>query len=148
MMVILRENVVNLGHVGDLVKVSEGYARNFLLPRKLVVAATKKNVEEIEHHKRLLAKKREAQKQAATEVSKKLSQVTVTIARKVGEQDKLFGSVSNGDIAELLNKQGHTVDKRMVVLDAPIKTLGNHTVTIRLESEVTASVKVVVVKEA
>src|SRR4051794_29199388 len=100
MLVILRENVENLGHIGDVVKVPDGYARNFLLPRKLVVAADEHNVAQIEHHKKGLEKRRLAQKSVAQELANKLAEVSVNISRKVGENDKLFGSVSAADIAE------------------------------------------------
>src|SRR3954468_18084497 len=104
MLVILRENIENLGRTGDVVKVSDGYARNFLLPRNLVVAAEEKNIVAIEHHKRLLEKKRQAQKATALELAKKLEEFSCTVSRKVGENDKLFGSVSSGDIADALKK--------------------------------------------
>lgn len=148
MLVILRENVENLGRIGDLVKVSDGYARNFLLPRNLVVAADEANKAAIEHQKKALEKKRMAQKGAAQEVAKRLEEVSCTITRKVGENDKLFGSVSNADIAEALKAQGFAVEKRWIQIDNPIKTLGVHPITVKLEPEVSATVKVWVVKEA
>jgi large subunit ribosomal protein L9 len=147
MLVILRENVENLGRIGDVVKVTDGYARNFLLPRNLVVAASEGNVALIEHHKKLLEKKRLAQRANAEEIAKKLTEVSVTLSRKVGENEKLFGSVSSGDIADGLKKAGYPVEKRDIHLTHPIKTLGVHTVTVRLETDVEASVKVWVVKE-
>ncbi len=147
MLVILRENVENLGNTGDLVKVTDGYARNFLLPRKLVVMADEKNVAAIEHNKRLLEKKRIAQRADSEALAKKLEQFSCTISRKVGDQDRIFGSVSVGDIAAALKAGGYSVDKRAVSLDAPIKTLGVHTVTIKLQPEVSTSLKVWVVKE-
>jgi len=147
MLVILRENVENLGSTGDVVKVSDGYARNYLLPRKLVAEADENNVASIEHHKRMLEKKRLAQKATAQELAKKLEAFSCTISRKVGDQDKLFGSVSSGDVADALKKAGYTIDKRSVSLDAPIKALGVHTVQVKLEPEVSAAVKVWVVKE-
>src|SRR6476661_4955634 len=99
MLVILRENVENLGRTGEVVKVSDGYARNFLLPRKLVVSADEKNIAAIQHHQKQLEKKRLAQRATAQELAKKLEEFSCTIARKVGEHDKLFGSVSTTDIA-------------------------------------------------
>jgi large subunit ribosomal protein L9 len=147
MLVILRENVENLGRIGDVVKVSDGYARNFLLPRNLVVAAEEHNIAQIEHHKKALEKRRLAQRGAAEELAKKLGEVQVTLSRKVGENDRLFGSVSANDVSEQLKKAGYAVDKRMVEIDNPIKTLGVHTVTVKLEPEVSASVKVWVAKE-
>ncbi len=147
MLVILRENVENLGITGDLVKVSDGYARNFLLPRNLVVMADEKNVAAIEHNKRLLEKKRLAQRADDEALANKLEQFSCTISRKVGDQDRIFGSVSTGDISAALKAGGFAVDKHSVVLDSPIKTLGVHTITIKLQPEISASLKVWVVKE-
>lgn len=147
MLVVLRENVENLGRVGDVVKVSDGYARNFLLPRNLVVAADEHNIAAIEHHKKSLEKKRQAQLADAQAMAKKLNDFSVTITRKVGENDKLFGSVSANDVADALKKAGHTVERRMIHIESPIKTIGAHSVEIRLEPEVSATVKVWVAKE-
>jgi large subunit ribosomal protein L9 len=148
MLVILRENVENLGLIGDVVKVPDGYARNYLLPRKLVMQADENNVAQIEQQKKALEKRRLAVKAASQELSTKLSEVTVTINRKVGEHDKLFGSVSAGDIAEELKKAGYTVERRKIHIEHPIKTLGVHPVSIKLDTDITATVKVWVVKEA
>jgi large subunit ribosomal protein L9 len=147
MLVILRENVENLGRTGDVVKVSDGYARNYLLPRSLVVSADEKNVAAIEHHKRMLEKKRQEQKASAQGLAKKLEEFSCTIVRKVGENDRLFGSVSASDIADAMKKAGYPVEKRSIQMDNAIKALGVHTVTVKLEPEVAASVKVWVVKE-
>lgn len=147
MLVILRENVENLGRTGEVVKVSDGFARNYLLPRNLVVAAEEKNIAAIEHHKKLLEKKRQAQKATSMELAKKLEEFSCTISRKVGEHDKLFGSVTVSDIADGLKKAGFQVEKRVIQLDNPIKALGVHSVTVRLEPEVSATLKVWVVKE-
>jgi len=147
MLVILRENIENLGRTGDVVNVSDGYARNFLLPQHLVIAADEGNVKALEHHKRTLEKKRQLQKVAAEELAKKISEFSCTISRKVGENDKLFGSVSAGDVAECLKKAGYAIDKRAIQLPTHIKTLGVHPVTVKLESDVSATVKVWVVKE-
>src|SRR6476646_7232492 len=106
MKVILRENVENLGKTGDIVKVSDGYARNYLLPRNLVFVADEQNVAAIEHHKKSLAKKRERDNTEAREVAKKIEGYSCTIARKVGENEKLFGSVTSADIADALAKGG------------------------------------------
>lgn len=147
MLVILRENVMNLGRVGDVVNVSEGYARNFLLPRSLVAMADEKNVQAVEHQKRMLEKKRLAQRVSAEELAAKLGEFSCTLKRKVGENDKLFGSVSTHDIAEALNLAGYPVERREIELEHPIKTLGVHPVTLKLDPEVSATVKVWVVKE-
>ncbi len=147
MLVILRESVENLGNTGDLVKVSDGYARNFLLPKNLVVAADEKSVASIEHHKKMLEKKRLAEKATAQGLAKKLEEFSCTISRKVGDQDKLFGSVSAGDVADSLKKAGFSVDKRNVFLESPIRALGVHPVLVKLAPEVSATVKIWVVKE-
>jgi large subunit ribosomal protein L9 len=147
MLVILRENVENLGRIGDVVKVTEGYARNFLLPRQLGVAADAGNMKKIEHHKKSLEKKRLAQKEAAEALAKKVNDLTVTIQRKVGEGDKLFGSVNATDVLDGLKKAGFDLEKRVIQLTQPIKTLGVHPVVIKFESDVTANIKVSVVKE-
>jgi len=147
MLVVLRENVKNLGRIGDVVKVSDGYARNFLLPQSLVVAADEKNVAAIEHEKKLLEKKRLAQKGIAEELAKKLSDFSCTVSRKVGEHDKLFGSVSSNDVSDALKKAGFEIDRHSVQMPGPIKSLGVHPVTIKLENDVTATVKVWVVKD-
>jgi large subunit ribosomal protein L9 len=147
MLVILRENVKNLGRVGDVVKVSAGFARNFLLPKKKGIAAGENNLAVIEHHKKTLEKKRATERAAAEEVAKKLKDYTVTIARKVGEQDKLFGSVSTADIAHALQTAGYTVERRDIVLENPIKSLGSFPVVVNFDQEVSATIKVWVVKE-
>ncbi len=147
MLVILKENVENLGRIGDVVKVKDGYARNFLLPRNLVVAADEGNVASIEHHKRALETRRKAQLGQAQELSARLAEYSCTISRKVGEGDKLYGSVSSSDIADALKKGGFEIDKRSIQLSSPLRTLGVHPVTVKLETEVTATLKVWVVKE-
>ena len=147
MLVVLRENVANLGRIGDVVNVTDGYARNYLLPRNLVVAADAKNVAAIEHHKKTLEKKRMAARASAEELAKKLSDFSCTLARKVGEHDKLFGSVTAHDISEALAKAGYPIERGDIQLEAPIKALGVHPVTVKLDADVTATVKVWVVKE-
>ena len=147
MLVILRENIENLGRMGDVVKVTDGYARNFLLPRNLVVAADEGNVKAIENHKRGLEKKRLVERSGAEELAKKIGEFACTLTRKVGEHDKLFGSVSTGDIAEVLKKAGFSVEKRSIHMDEPIKTLGVHPVTVKLQPDVSTTMKVWVVKE-
>ena len=148
MLVILRENVENLGQTGEVVKVSEGYARNFLLPRKLVQIANENNQAALVAHQRALEKKRKAQLSELEAVAKKFADFNCTLSRKVGENDKLFGSVSTADIAHVLKNAGFPVEKRMVQIDQPIKALGVHSVTIKLAPEVSAPLKVWVVKEA
>ena len=147
MLVILKENVDNLGRIGDVVKVADGYARNFLIPHKMVVAANENNLTAIEHQKKMLEKKRAGEKLGAEELSKKIAAFTCNISRKTGEKDKLFGSVTTGDIADALKAGGIEVEKRSIHMKDPIKALGVHTVEIRLLPEVTANLKVWVVKE-
>ncbi len=147
MLVILRENVENLGRVGDVVRVSNGYARNFLVPRGLVTLAGEGNVRAVEHEKKMLAKRRELLVAEAKLLADKLAGLTCTISRKVGENDKLFGSVSTADIQASLKTQGFTVDRRSIHLGLPIKALGVHPVEVKLEADVVATLKVWVVKE-
>lgn len=148
MKVILRENVDNLGKTGDVVRVSDGYARNYLLPRKLVSVADEKNVKAMEHHRRELTIKREREKKGAEDVAKKLEQFSCTIARKVGENEKLFGSVTTSDISDALKAGGYSVEKRQIQLSEPIKQLGVTTVPVRLSEGVIAQLKVWVVQES
>jgi large subunit ribosomal protein L9 len=147
MLVILRENVRNLGNIGDVVTVNDGYARNFLLPRNLVVAANEKNLAVIEHHKKTLEKKRAIVRAASEELAKKLANFSCTLKRKVGENDKLFGSVNSHDVAEALKAAGYKIEKTSVIIDQPIKTLGVHPVPVELDGGGTATLKVWVVKE-
>lgn len=147
MLVILKENVQNLGRIGDVVKVNPGYARNFLIPNKLVALADQSNLAAIEHQKKMLDKKRAAEKLSAEELAKKIEAFTCNISRKVGEKDKLFGSVTNNDIHDALVAGGINIEKRCLHLKEPIKALGVHTVEVKLLPEVTTTLKVWVVKE-
>lgn len=147
MLVILRENVENLGRIGDVVNVSTGFARNYLIPKKLVLVADEGNKKMIDNQKKVLEKKRIAARAGSEALAKKLADVSVTISRKTGEQDKLFGSVNQTDISDALKKAGHTIEKRMIKLESPIKALGVHSVTVNFDQDVEASVKVWVVKE-
>jgi large subunit ribosomal protein L9 len=147
MEVILREDIDKLGHRGQVVNVSPGYARNFLLPKRLAVAATESNKKIVEQE-RHAALRREAKEVAdAQELARIMAGVSVTIAQKAGENDQLFGSVTAKDIAELLEKQGYSIERRKVHLDEPIKTLGEHKVAIRLHKEVSVEIPVLVTKE-
>lgn len=145
--VILTENVAELGKTGDVVRVSEGYARNFLLPRKLCVLADEKNTHAMEHHKKEMDRKKEKDIKNAQVLAAKLSTFSCTISKKAGEQDKIFGSVTTADIATVLSKGGFSVDKKQIHMNEPIKHLGVFSVPVRLHSEVTAAVKVWVVAE-
>ncbi len=147
MLVILRENVENLGRIGDVVNVSTGFARNYLIPNQLVMVADEGNKKMIENQKKVLEKKRLAARSASEALAKKLADVSVKISRKTGEQDKLFGSVNQSDIVEALKKAGHALDKRMIKLEAPIKALGVHSITVNFDQDVDATIKDYVVKE-
>jgi large subunit ribosomal protein L9 len=148
MEIILREDVPNVGHTGDVVKVKPGFARNYLIPRGLAVVADRKNVRELEHEKRILAEKRERERQTSQSAAQKLSQVRLVIKARAGEEGKLFGSVTNLDIEKGLADAGFSVDRRRIRLNEPIKTLGEHKVTIRLAAGVDASIVVAVEGEA
>lgn len=147
MEVILREDVKSLGKAGELVKVKPGYARNFLLPKGLAFEATEGNRKRILAESRARIAKSNEERTAAEAAASKLSGVTVTLARKAGEGDRLFGSITTQDIADALVAAGHTVDKRKLELEHPIKSLGTHTVPVRLHQDVQAELKVTVVPE-
>jgi len=147
MEVILREDVEKLGSRGQVVKVAAGYARNFLIPKRLAVLATDSNKKIVEQE-RQAALRREAKEAAdAAELAKLMSAVSITIAQKAGENDQLFGSVTSADIAARLEEQKFHIDRKKIVLHDPIKQLGEHTVTVKLHREVAVDIKVNVVKE-
>ncbi len=147
MKVILLEDVKSLGKGGDQINVADGYGRNFLLPRKLALGATPQNLRVFENEAKARAKKRDREHKEALALAEKMGALSLTVSRVAGEDDKLFGSVTNADVAEALAKEGFKVDKRHIELDEPLKTLGIHEVKARLGSEVTAIVKVAVVKQ-
>jgi large subunit ribosomal protein L9 len=145
--VILREDVEKLGTRGQLVKVAPGYARNFLLPNKMAVAATDSNKKIVEQERQAYLRREAKVATEMSELAKLIGSVSITIAQKAGENDQLFGSVTSKDIAEALEKQGYTIERRKIALEEPIKTLGEFKVPVRLHREVTAEVIVTVVKE-
>jgi large subunit ribosomal protein L9 len=147
MEVILREEVEKLGRRGDVVKVASGYARNFLLPKRIAVAATESNKKIVEQEKSAYLRREAKEIGDAQELGKMLAAVEVTIVQKAGENDHLFGSVTAQDIAVALEKQGYTVDRRKVHLDEPIKQLGDFKASVRLHREVTVDIPVHVVRE-
>jgi large subunit ribosomal protein L9 len=147
MEVILRDHVDHLGKRGEVVKVADGYARNYLLPRKLALPATAANKQWIERERKIAETRDQEERGAAEAIATRLAVLELSIARKVGENDQLYGSVTNADIAELLAKKGFEVDRRKILLPDPIKSLGEHTVPVKLHREVTAQLKVVVAKE-
>jgi large subunit ribosomal protein L9 len=148
MKVILKQNVESLGKAGDLVKVADGYARNFLVPKGLAAEANSRNLKVFEHEKQQILQQAEKIQKQAEETAVRLSAVTCTIARRVGEQEKLFGSVGAKDIEAALVAQGIEIDKKSVLLDEPIKALGEFPVRIKLSAGVTGEIKVVVVAES
>ncbi|MEE9231714.1 MAG: 50S ribosomal protein L9 [Acidobacteriota bacterium] len=147
MKVVLRKDIDKLGKRGDVVNVANGYARNHLMPKRLALRATDGNLKRVKLERHRLGVRLVREKSDAEELAKRLAGVSCTVARKVGEKDVLFGSVTNADIAGFLEKEGFGVDKRKIVLEEPIKALGIYNVSVRLHPEVTAEVKVWVVKE-
>ncbi|HEY7533137.1 MAG TPA: 50S ribosomal protein L9 [Nitrospiraceae bacterium] len=147
MKVILQETMDGVGHLGDLVNVSDGYARNFLLPRKKAIEANSRNIKAFEHLKRVAAERAKKEKLEIESHAKNMSAVTLTVHAQVGKDDKMFGSVTAKDIAEGLAGQGFPVDRRKIQLPQPIKELGTFTIPVKLPREVTAAVTVRVVKK-
>jgi len=148
MEVILKEDVAKLGSRGDVVKVAEGYGRNFLLPRKLAIEANTGNKKVIEQMRAAAVRRSAKEKAQAEELSKQFDGVSVSFARRAGEQDQLFGSVKSGDLEDALEKKGFNIDRRKIQLHEPLKTVGDFTVPVKLHKDVTAHVKVVIEKEA
>src|SRR5215472_8945644 len=144
---ILSEDVPNVGRTGDVVKVRAGFARNYLLPRRLAVEANQKNLREFEHHKRITMVKRERQKDQAVSLKEKIEMLTLFITARAGEEGKLFGSVTNIDIERALREKGFDIERRKIILPEPIKQLGEVTVPVRLEAEVEAALKIQVAAE-
>ena len=147
MEVILRDHVEKLGKRGEIVKVSDGYARNYLLPRKLALPATEGNKKHVERERRIMETREAEEKSGAEAIAARLAAVEITIARRVGETEQLYGSVTAADITEYLKAKGFEVDRRKLILPEAIKTLGDHDVPLKLHREVTVPLKVKVVKE-
>ena len=139
---ILKQDVVNLGHAGDLVSVKPGYARNYLLPQGKAIPATEGRVRELEHHRRIIAENVEKERKGLEAERARLDGVVLEVTANVGEEGKLFGSVTSAQVAELLAEKGFTVDRRKIALDEPIKEVGEHAVPIRLHRELVAHVQV------
>ncbi len=148
MQIILQEDIEKLGHRGDIVTVKPGYARNFLLPRKLAIEATSGNMKALERIRTSLAKKTATELDAAQKQAALINGVSLHFTRKTGENDQLFGSVTSGDIAEALAAQGFKIDKRHLQLREPLKALGEYPVTVKIFRDVTAEIKVHVEKES
>lgn len=147
MQVILREDIDKLGKIGDLVKVADGYARNFLVPRKKVIEATPKNLNAMNHAKKMVSDRIRKLKKEATSEADRIKGLAITIKAKTGEEGKLFGSVTSMDIADAMKAQGVDIDKRKISLAEPIKRLGDYTVSVKLHADVTADFKVSVIAE-
>lgn len=147
MKVILRQNYESLGQVGDIVEVKDGFARNFLIPRKIAYTALKGNVIALEEEKKNFEKKLQQEIRAAEKLAAELEKVSVTIPVQVGEEDKIFGSVTTQMIADSLKEKGYDVDKRKIEIEEPIKSLGIYGISIKLHTNVVANIKVWVVRE-
>ncbi|HTW25449.1 MAG TPA: 50S ribosomal protein L9 [Candidatus Baltobacteraceae bacterium] len=147
MQIILQEDVEKLGNRGEVVEVAEGYARNFLLPRKLALEASAGNMKRLEKMRAAFAKKEAVERGDAQKLAELLASVHLELARKAGENDQLFGSVTNADVSEALAAQGYTIDKRKVQLTEPIKTIGEFEIPVKLHREVGAMIKLTVKKE-
>ena len=147
MEVILREYVDNLGQRGDIVKVSDGYGRNYLLPRKLALPVTEGNKRHVERERHIVEAREAEKKSQAEAIASKLAVLEVVLVRRVGDTEQLYGSVTTADIADVLKGKGFEIDKRKLVLPEPLKTLGEHTIRLRLHQEVDVSLKVQINKE-
>lgn len=145
MKVILRQDMDELGLEGTIVNVKEGYARNYLIPKGFALVADNRNIKLIEMQKKKIETNRIKAKEDAEKVAKSLEGVVITIAQKVGEEDKLFGSVTSMDIADEMEKKGISIDRKKIVLDKPIKTLGEYDIKVKLHAQVVGSVKVNVI---
>ncbi|RII28188.1 MAG: 50S ribosomal protein L9 [Geobacter sp.] len=144
MKVILKENIETLGHIGDIVKVAPGYARNYLLPKGLAVEATEKNAKALEHVKRQMAYKKDKVTESAKILAAKLEEISIELLHQAGEGGKLFGSVTNMEIATFLKDKGFDIDRKKIVLADPIKQLGEYVIPVKVHPEVTANIKVTV----
>ena len=147
MEVILREHVDNLGKRGEIVKVADGYARNYLLPRKLALPATDGNRKHVERERKIMEMREAEEKSGAEAIASRLAAVDISIARRVGETEQLYGSVTSADIVDYLKAKGFEVDRRKLILPEPIKSIGDYDVPLKLHREVTVPLKVKVVKE-
>jgi large subunit ribosomal protein L9 len=147
MKVILKSDVENVGRKGDIVNVSPGYGRNYLLPRKLAIEVTSSNLKMIEIERQALKKKVESERQSFQDLIRRLSEVTLTFSRKAGEKDMIFGSVSAADIKDALDRLGFDVEKKKIVLDEPIKRLGNYSIPVKVFHDDKATLRVEVRKD-
>ena len=148
MEIILRDHVEHVGRRGEVVKVADGYARNYLLPRKLALLATEANKKRVERERKLVEARESEERGAAEAAGARIAALEITITRKVGENDQLYGSVTNGDIADAMKAQGFEIDRRKILLPDPLKALGETMVPVKLHRDVTVQVKVTVGKDA
>lgn len=147
MKVILEKEFENLGQIGDIVKVSDGYARNFLIPKGIAIKAAEKNLAELEHQKRVMQAKVQKQIKEAKDLADKFNEYSCSINKKVGENEKIYGSVTSADIEEALKKDGYNISRKDIIIEEPIKALGVYTVTVKISKGIDAKLKVWVVEE-
>ncbi len=147
MKVILKENVKNLGKMGETVNVADGYATNYLIPRQLAVEAITKNIKALEHQKKAIQEKAKKVKTSAEDLSSRISSLDISLTAKAGEEEKLFGSITSMDIADALKKQGIEIDRKKILLEEPIKRLGSYTVGIKIHPDVISQLTIKVVPE-
>ena len=147
MKVILREDVRNIGSMGQIIDVADGFGRNYLVPRGLAVEANTKNIKSLEHEKKVIQEKAKKIRNQAQDLAGKISNTTLVIKAKAGEEGKLFGSVTTMDIAEQLKKEGFDIDKKKISMEEPIKRIGSHAVKIKIHPEIATEVKVQVIEE-
>ena len=147
MKVILKEDVKNLGKMGDIITVAEGHARNFLLPKKLAVEALTENIKALEHQKKTIQEKAKKVKNVSQDLANRISSLSLSIKAKAGEEEKLFGSITSMDIAAALKNEGIDIDRKKISLEEPIKRLGSYAVSIKIHPEITAQLNISVVPE-
>ena len=147
MKVILRQDYDSLGKIGEIVQVKNGYARNFLIPRQIAISVTPKNMRILEEDQKMAARRKNKDRRQSESMAEELEKISLTAALAVGEEDRVFGSVTAQTIAELLKEKGYDIDKRKIHIEEPIKALGIYSVTIKLQSEVEAKIRVWIVKE-
>jgi large subunit ribosomal protein L9 len=147
MKVVLKEDIKNVGKIGQIVDVADGYARNYLVPRGFAVEANIKNLKSLEHEKKIIQEKAKRIKNSAQTLSDKISTMTLVIKAKAGDEGKLFGTVTSMDIAELLKNEGIEMDKKKIFLDEPIKRLGSYSVNIKIHQEISTNLNIQVVEE-
>jgi large subunit ribosomal protein L9 len=147
MKVVLKDDVKNIGKMGQIIDVADGYARNYLVPKGLAIEANTKNIKSLEHQKRIIQDNAKKIKVSAQDLSNKISAITLVIKAKSGDEGKLFGSVTTMDIAELLQKEGIEIDKKKISLDEPIKRLGAYAVNVKIHPEISTQLNVQVVEE-